>query len=939
VSTSRRRAGEDSPTLPDWQKVKAGGPVEVSKQADLADRPRAVLLFERSDASVYCSLATLPQRAGVPVDLLRKLVAKEFTDNALDSADATGNPGKVEIAVDRAGNLHVADRGTGLADASSEEIARIFSVARPMVSSKLLRRPTRGCVGNGLRVCLGFLAATGGRLIVETGNVRVELIPDSINGTSRIHSVETIELVAGMRLTAIIGQPHSFTERDLTWAEDAIELAKRSGRPAFTGKPSLHWHDRDSFHVLLRSGTGGDFTVRKLLGSFDGCTGSKVQSEIAGAFLRRVPQSLNAEEAGQLLTAGQNATREPKATALQPLGRNAVIADAYAVAEGDFLEGEHEPHAKLKFLVEAWVDAEVPDETGSSLTGSIFINRTRSPVTLCGHASDGLLQASIGHAWIYSKVPAGPHYSVTVAITSPMYRMVSDGKAPDMAPFESKISEAVEKAGAKAGREIASWISAAAKHRVSQLQQHERERARERTEEKRISDRAERLDRQARREEEKARRAKERAQKISIKDAVLKLLPDAVKTEAASGHLFNTRRLLYRIRDPVFRLTGKELVQGTFDKLVTEIEAEQGDLHPLLIREPRGSYFIPHRHLDAIPLGTTAVRRFERPAWTFNKIIVIEKEDLRLMLEQAGWAQRHDALLMSSKGFNSRAARDLIDKIAETDESITPYSVHDADAAGTVIQHALQYATRARGARKIEIVDLGLQPWEGIVLDLPVEKVPPSFNKNGTKKHRPVGDYVKQRTDRAPNGETWEQWLQHSRIELNAFTSAELIAWLDRKMEEHDAGKLIPPDGVLTNQFSERVHERATEAVATALSKRLAGSITVIEAEQAEATRDIRTEIDRVTADLRTQLADVSAPFKHRIEAEQIEALAIDREALVHRTIEQITPRANVLRSAITTIFTDEPALHWATALHRLADAAEVSDPAMPSASAGGASP
>ena len=129
--------------------------------------------------------------------------------------------------------------------------------------------------------------------------------------------------------------------------------------------------------------------------------------------------------------------------------------------------------------------------------------------------------------------------------------------------------------------------------------------------------------------------------------------------------------------------------------------------------------------------------------------------------------------------------------------------MHDGDWAGTLIQHTLQNATLARAARKIEIIDLGLQPWEGIELGLSVEKVPANYNKSGKLRRYPVGEYVRARTDQTPTGETWEGWLQHSRVELNAFTSAQLIDWLDRKMAEHSVGKLIPPDDILKDQFSE----------------------------------------------------------------------------------------------------------------------------------------
>ena len=64
---------------------------------------------------------------------------------------------------------------------------------------------------------------------------------------------------------------------------------------------------------------------------------------------------------------------------------------------------------------------------------------------------------------------------------------------------------------------------------------------------------------------------------------------------------------------------------------------------------------------------------------------------------------------MSSKGFSTRAARDLVDKLAEHDEPVTIFCVHDADASGTMIYQTFQEATKARGARKIKIVNLGLE--------------------------------------------------------------------------------------------------------------------------------------------------------------------------------------------------------------------------------------
>jgi hypothetical protein len=221
-----------------------------------------------------------------------------------------------------------------------------------------------------------------------------------------------------------------------------------------------------------------------------------------------------------------------------------------------------------------------------------------------------------------------------------------------------------------------------------------------------------------------------------------------------------------------------------------------------MYREPRGSLYHPHEG-ETISLGTLTVEDYERPEWCFNKLVYIEKEGFGEALKDNRWPERHDCAVMSSKGFSTRAARDLIDKLAEHDEPITVYCVHDADAAGTMIFQTLQQETRARGARKIQIVNLGLEPWEAIALNLEVENVPQS------DKHKPVADYVLERA----NGKRWEQWLQTHRIELNAMTTPEFIEWLDRKMAEHGNGKLIPPEDVIEDELEERLEAKVRAGV------------------------------------------------------------------------------------------------------------------------------
>ena len=80
---------------------------------------------------------------------------------------------------------------------------------------------------------------------------------------------------------------------------------------------------------------------------------------------------------------------------------------------------------------------------------------------------------------------------------------------------------------------------------------------------------------------------------------------------------------------------------------------------------------------------------------------------------------------MTSKGQATRAARDLIDSLKDSKEEITFYCVHDSDSYGTMIYQALQDATRARPARKVRVVNLGLEPEEGLDMGLEPEQVIP----------------------------------------------------------------------------------------------------------------------------------------------------------------------------------------------------------------------
>jgi hypothetical protein len=88
------------------------------------------LKFEREDWACFRTVEGLQQKAGVAKDKLRRLVL----NNGLDLG------GEVDTGKLPDGGYFIEDNGGGI-DGTPEEVARLFSIGRPMISTKLARLP------------------------------------------------------------------------------------------------------------------------------------------------------------------------------------------------------------------------------------------------------------------------------------------------------------------------------------------------------------------------------------------------------------------------------------------------------------------------------------------------------------------------------------------------------------------------------------------------------------------------------------------------------------------------------------------------------------------------------------------------------------------------------------------------------------------------------
>jgi hypothetical protein len=261
-----------------------------------------------------------------------------------------------------------------------EKVAELFSISRPLTSTKLVRKPTRGALGNGLRVVVGAVIASGGTLILETRGKRLTLIPHDNGSTVVVDS--GAGMMIGTRVEVVFGPNMPNDVNPLGWAKKACSLAGDS--QIYSGATSPHWEDGDAFFDRCRA--AGDATVRQVVSEFDGCSGKA--GVIVKDFKGRAAASLTREEASRLLERARNFAVVIKPARLRLAKQSGVELTGFAHAHevGVFSPantGRSLPAKDIPYTVEAWA---APSETDRV---ELCVNRTPAVAnTGCRRAAD-----------------------------------------------------------------------------------------------------------------------------------------------------------------------------------------------------------------------------------------------------------------------------------------------------------------------------------------------------------------------------------------------------------------------------------------------------------------------------------------------------------------------------------------------------------------------
>jgi hypothetical protein len=267
-----------------------------------------------------------------------------------------------------------------------------------------------------------------------------------------------------------------------------------------------------------------------------------------------------------------------------------------------------------------------------------------------------------------------------------------------------------------------------------------------------------------------------------------------------------------------------------------------------MVWDARGHFTEPHTGRE-IALGTLEVREYlglraERgdaiavdrsvlyptlgPEHRFNNIC------LSRLFASEHLAERYDLAITSSKGMSVTALRMLLDRLmARGIEQI--FVLRDFDVSGFSIFGTLGISGRRyRFTNRIRLIDFGLRLVDVEAMALESE---PALSS---------GDWNKRIRTLRRHGATAEEiaFLEDERVELNAMTRPQLIAFVEEKLTQHRIAKLVPDEDMLQQHARRLIEQQLAAAEVEKLRTKLSRA-----AARTPLPADLRQAVERRLAE------------------------------------------------------------------------------------------
>jgi hypothetical protein len=310
-----------------------------------------------------------------------------------------------------------------------------------------------------------------------------------------------------------------------------------------------------------------------------------------------------------------------------------------------------------------------------------------------------------------------------------------------------------------------------------------------------------------------------REPRTTQKWAAWEVMEQAYMAASGNGRLpALARQLFYQARPKIMKMTeDKELAYGYFSQTLLPNYIEEHGVDWKVVYDARGHFEEPHTN-RRIGCGTSEVGNYLHkmkepeivpadfsdtnvdvigPDGGFGGVLFCEKEGFGPLFKAVDLANRHDLMIVSTKGVSVTAARLLIDCVCG-DNRIPLFVLHDFDVAGFLIFGTLQRDTRRyQFSNTIEVIDLGLRlaDIEGL------EHEPAAATRTSA-------DMLREQL--VENGATDAEIdiLLSDRVELNAMASDHLIEMIERKLKDYGLEKVIPDDDLLGTAYHAFYHSQ-----------------------------------------------------------------------------------------------------------------------------------
>jgi DNA topoisomerase VI subunit B len=820
--------------------------------------------FTTSRLAEFATETELTKQIGHSAALWPIVVVKELVDNALDAAERAGIAPEVSVNVE-ANSIVVADNGPGIAAAT---VKRLINFDAKTSSNAAYVAPTRGQQGNALQSILpmGFvLDGAAGAVTIEahgrahhieftvdsvrrTPTVVIRSDPSAVKKGTRVTvcwpnspglSLANAENIF-LRLVTRYGwfNPHLTIEALWFGGEDAGWSVTN---PTWTKwKPnsstSPHWYNSERLRLLMAAEIAHaednrkpSPSVREFVQQFRGLSSTVKASVICAQlgvgeretladYYRRAPGGLD------LLAAMQAFSATVKPAALGVIGKEHLEAmlDAYGCAAGSVVYRKVEFKGEtdsLPYVIEvAFGYRDKDDKRGMQLVEGFNF-------TPAIGGSPFELAARLAGALIEDEDPV----IVFAHVVCPRLKFVDRGKSHVNLPIaaSAKLNVMVDAVTAKWTKQKRAEIREANAH--------------------------------WRRYDVMVKQDKP----TTIKHAAYIVMGDAYAKASASGTLpANPRQIMYAARPAILAATGKDRLDDKYftQTLLPDFMTDNPELTASwdIAWDDRGHFSEPHTGIS-IGLGTLAVREYlgeisepeigeveistphvrtKGPKGRFGAVLYIEKEGFLPILAAAQTAERYDLALASSKGMSVTACRSLVEELCGR-RGLPLFVLHDFDGSGFSIKQTLVTSNRRYTfEHAINYVDMGLR----------LDAVDGLDDEPVALKDKDAVAY-RLRINGATEAEI-EFLLEGPegvgrRVELNAMTSDQFIAFVERKLEEHGVAKVVPNTDLLAETYTAfRRSALATSALRAELARLNASLV------------DVPTDLER---QVRAYLADQPA--------------------------------------------------------------------------------